>query len=216
MNELILGISLFCLITLGFVIVYHATKQSLLVWLTLLPCFILTATGLYWYYGGWSSLKSLNTQRLLSQFKTPLAVAQQLKQQLDNTPASAHGWYLLGRVYMSQNHWRQASAAFTKAAHLQPNTALYQVSCLQATLELTNWQFSKKIHNSLQDIITAHPDQPEALALLAMDYYKKQHYKQAIIIWQKLLKKVPSNSETALTLHQAMVAAQNMLDKSNT
>ncbi|OGV31631.1 MAG: hypothetical protein A3E88_04460 [Legionellales bacterium RIFCSPHIGHO2_12_FULL_35_11] len=220
MTELVLAICLLGLITFAVMIIWRALHTSKTLLLTILPIFILTMIGTYWYFGGWSlfigynkkQLHEQQTQALLAKFKNPLDLAQKLQQQLNDTPASARGWYLLGRLYMSQNDLHKAQRAFAQAMHLKPKNVIYTVSYLQSNWELNGQKFSTPMRAKLNDLLRHHSSRTnDVLALLALDCYTNRRYQQAINIWQKLLQKLPPNSATALGLHKAIAKARIML-----
>ena len=102
--------------------------------------FLLFVVALYWHWGGWFAWQQEKTkqaraeqvQALIKQFKTPEALIQKLKQQLSDAPESARGWYLLGRLYSSQNDWKSARLAFQHATRLKPHQQRYQMNSIYA------------------------------------------------------------------------------------
>ncbi|OGV28156.1 MAG: hypothetical protein A3F18_04475 [Legionellales bacterium RIFCSPHIGHO2_12_FULL_37_14] len=56
--------------------------------------------------------------KILSAFKTEAELIEALRKRLDHTPKSAHGWYLLGRLYKSVNEHEKARSAFAEAKRL--------------------------------------------------------------------------------------------------
>ena len=71
-------------------------------------------------------------QAMLKQIKSPDELIRKLRAKLDDTPNSAKGWYLLGRLYNTQNNHALAVEAFTKAHQFEPNNEQYTVNYAHA------------------------------------------------------------------------------------
>lgn len=128
MNEgwLLLGFLLLCLFAL-FLIVYPFRKSPILC--VILGLIVLVAFGLgYCQWGNWPtwSVYSKETRRqqralaILKSVSGPEELIQRLKSKVGEHPEKAQGWYLLGRLYASQNQWDNAIAAFRKAYQIEP------------------------------------------------------------------------------------------------
>lgn len=181
----------------------------------LLPVFAVSAFLMYGYFGSWhqwnhylqTQKKQQQIQALLAKMKSPEKLITKLKAQLDNHPSSARGWYLLGRLYVSQNRWQPARDAFAQSLQLQPDEAT-AVNYALSLWQLNQRRINADIRNRLQEIIQNNPDQPDALAMLAMDAYEHKQYSPALTYWRRLLKSAPENSEEAQALKQAIAQAE--------
>ena len=178
----------------------------------------------YRQWGGWDAWthfkdKQARTQKaeeVIKQFKTPHELIEKLKSKLDQTPASARGWYLLGRLYSSQNDWTAAKDSFQTAVRLKPENERYKVNYIYALWEFNQQHFDAHIRKNLQRMLLKNPKQPDALAMLAMDAYQEKHYQIAINYWQQLLIITPPNSDAAKALRKAIAKAQAKLGPSAT
>ena len=185
----------------------------------LLIGFIIFVVVLYGQWGGWfawqhdqiKQAKAEQVQAILRQFKSPEVLIEKLKQKLDDTPQSARGWYLLGRLYASQNDWRAAHDAFQQAIQREPSNEHYLMNDIYAKWMINQQQFNPEIRKNLQTLIQQNPKQPDALALLAMDAYQQKNYQQATAYWQELLVLAPSDSEAAGALRKAIAKAQRKI-----
>lgn len=83
-----------------------------------------------------------DVKKVLATIKDPKDLITRLRQRLDNTPASSRGWYLLGRLYLSQNELQQAKTSFKKAITLNPENDTARVSYVQVLLLLNHQQFN--------------------------------------------------------------------------
>ena len=177
----------------------------------------------YEQWGGWHAVKKDQNkqmriqaaQELLKQYKTPDALIEQLKKKISEQPQRARGWYLLGRLYASQGEWSAAQRAFATAVRLKPLNERYAVNDINAIWNANHQQFNDLIRQRLQQLIARNPQQPDALAMLAMDAYQQKHFEQAIQYWQLLLTLTPGDSEAAQALRQAIAKAQGVLKNSS-
>lgn len=141
----------------------------------------------------------------------PQLLIEKLKARLAKEPESARGWYLLGRLYASQNEWQQAFQAYEKAHQLAPDNEEATINYVQSLWHLNHRQFNKEIRELFQLVLQKNPKQPDALAMLAMDAFIRHAYQQAINYWQELLDIVPPQSADAQAIRKAIAkAVQNM------
>lgn len=170
----------------------------------------------YWYWGAWSEWghhqyqleKQQSIQALLKSNDNPAIWIKKLKLKLEAHPNSAKGWYLLGRLYASQSDWEDARFAFAKAKQLQPNHIPIIVNYAQSLWQLNHQKFNDETRNLFREVLKQKPEQPDALAMLAMDAFLRHSYKSAIDYWQQLLNIVPPQSDDAKAIHQAIAKAE--------
>jgi cytochrome c-type biogenesis protein CcmH len=181
------------------------------------------ALGLLWL--GYSALGSFDrwhafvqkqksyddVQRMLQSAESTQALIDKLKLRLDKTPASAHGWYLVGKLYVHQKDMSRAKEAFEQAHQLSPDDDEITVYYAQSVWDLNHQQFDKPTRTLLRALLKKHPTQPDALAMLAMDAYQQRHYKAAINYWERLLSKVPPQSVEAKAIQKAIATANQQL-----
>lgn len=214
---LLAGFFLLIAIALGFAL--YPLRKSLSSMLVIMPIIIAIASLAYWRWGAWDDwhqflAKQINQQKI----KTALATAgtreqiiDKLKQQLKHTPASARGWYLLGRIYASQNEWQNAYRAFEKAHRLKPHDSQITVNYAQSLWQLNHQQFNDEVRGLFQSVLKNDINQADALAMLAMDAYQAHQFQQAIDYWQRLLKIAPPQSPDERAIRKAIIKAQQQL-----
>jgi len=178
--------------------------------------FILPIAG-YMCWGSWFAWKDYQNEltkqeqvntMLKSVEGNPQKLMDKLKERLRQQPESARGWYLLGRLYGSQNQWSQARDAFMKAHQLKPESERVTINYAQSLWQLNNRQFNEDIRGLFQSVLKTNANQPDALAMLAMDAFLRHAYKQAIDYWQHLLDIIPPQSDDALAIRKAIAKAQ--------
>ena len=221
MNEkLLVGLLLSVMLLAGMIALYPLQKKRSFTASLFILVLSLFSLG-YWQWGGFKAwqenIHQQDSQKqlaiLMKQAKGPDAIIKQLNLRLKENPNSAKGWYLLARVYSSQGDWTKALAAFTKAHQLEPENEAYSVYYAQGLWQVNHQEFSETIRSLFITILNKNPNQPDALAMLAMDAFMSHAYEDAIQYWQRLLTMAPGESEEALALRKAIAQAQQKLDQ---
>lgn len=199
-------ISLSVLILLAIAIIIYPYKGTFkrLQFMIVLLFAICVSVG-YWQWGGWQGLTEYNRQQAaLKSFKNPQEIIDKLKQHLNASPTSARGWFLLGRLYASQNQWSEAVDAFNQAHLLEPNNEQTTVNYAQSLWQNNHQIFNATIRALFLSILKANPNQPDALSMLAIDAFQEHDYSTAKQYWTHLLSLVPPNSEDAKAIRKAI------------
>jgi cytochrome c-type biogenesis protein CcmH len=215
MNEwwllgLLIGITL-----LTSILIVYPLRRHLITSLLLVPViFVMAFTGYYYWgsFGKWQDYlvhqeKQKQTDALLKSM-SPQEVIDKLRAKLDDSSKSAKGWYLLGRLYAGQEERQQAVDAFAKAYQLNPDDEQYAVNYAHSLWQLHNRQFTVQITEIFNNLLKNNPNQPDALAMLAMDAFVSHAYEDAISYWQRLLKLAPPQSKEANAIRKAIAKAE--------
>lgn len=219
MNKVALLLGLGGLLMLALLVLNHALRHTKALQSIVAAGFIVASVLTYWQWGSWSQWQDFKQQEakqekiraLLATIKSPEDLARKLKRQLDNSPQSAHGWYLLGRLYASQGQWQKAYTAFAKARALNSDDEAIILNYVQSGWQLHEQQLTEEGSKMLHALLQKNPHQMDALALLAANAYKQGEVKQALFYWQRLLKQVTPQSQEARSLRQMIAKAQNQL-----
>lgn len=174
----------------------------------------------YWHWGHSQQLASYLTlqermqqqQQLQQQFGSVTLLIQQLKTKLKHD-GDARGWYLLGRLYFSQQNFIAAADAFEHANLLQPNQSDYMMQYIQASYLAHHEILTSKAKKLLQQVLATQPDNELGLNILAVDAYKHGDYQTALTIWQRLLPRYPSNSADSQAILAGIQNAQQKINK---
>jgi len=151
------------------------------------------------------------TQQLLDELQTPTAVIARLQQQLQKTPNSAEGWYLLGRLYFSMRQYHAATASFARAYGLKKQDDAIAIQYAEALFFANQKQVTSQIDQLLQQVLHHHANNESAINLLALIAYQQQHYQQAIHYWEQLLPLHSPRSEDGQALLGAIADAEQKL-----
>lgn len=220
-NNLLLICFLILSIVAVFVLLYPLRKGKNRVTTMLLVLVFLVLPMLGYLYWGAGSEWNKYQDKLAKQEQVnvlvksvngdPHAIINKLKKRLQQQPNSAEGWYLLGRLYASQDDWQHAYHAYNKAHDLAPTNEKIVINYAQSMWQLNRRQFNPKIRALFQSVLQKNKHQPDALAMLAMDAFVGHAYQQAIDYWQRLLNIVPPESEDASSIRKAIVKAQQRM-----
>jgi cytochrome c-type biogenesis protein CcmH len=187
--------------------------KSLLVFIGIV--FISLSLGFYWQQGSAKALlsyehareQSLKSAQFLAKMGGSSKIIAALLAQVQQHPQDAHGWYLLGRLYFSDNQFNAAIAAFTHANDLQPKNSDTELSLAEA-LYLNQPKNSQQATHLVTQLLQREPNNAGALNLMALLAYQAHDYQQAITLWQSLWVQMPANSDTAKALQKAINQAR--------
>lgn len=218
-SEVYLLISFAILLVVALGIALYPLRRHKKIVMLLVPLFTAVIGLSYWHWGAWTdwrthvaeTIQQQQVQALLQTIHGPDELVNQLKARLVDRPKSARGWYLLGRLYASQNKWQPANEAFATAHRLKPLDEQTTVNYVQSLWQLNHQAYNANTRSLLKTLIKNNPNQPDALAMLAMDAYISQDYQQAIDFWQRLLLLAPPQSEEAQAIRKAIAKAQQRI-----
>lgn len=137
---------------------------------------------------------------------TPQQVIETLQQHLAKNPNSAEGWYLLGRLYFTQQQYPESVKAFEKAYALNKKNPDILFQYAQA-LYLTQHTLNGKPAALLEQLLVLQPANSLAINLLAVAAFNDKHYRQAIHYWEKLLPYYSPESADGKALLDAIARA---------
>ena len=206
-------LSLFVII--GSILALYPLRKHRKLCFILLPLMLISIGIIYWYCGSWSLwekykynlVQQKNVRQLLSTENGFDKIILRLQNHLRQHDNDARGWFLLGKLFMSQAKWSDASLALERAHLLNPQDEKITLNAAQSFAMLNNQRLNLKYRKLLDTILQHNPSQPDALMLLAMDAYQRHHYQEAIDKWQELLKILPNESPEAKELRAAIAQA---------
>lgn len=155
--------------------------------------------------------KQMEVKHLLQTMKGTSTLIQKLKQKVRETPEDPKGWYLLGRLYANQQAWPLAVQAFKKAHRLNSDDDATTVNYGQALWQKNKQVFNQEIRDLFQHLLDKTPNQPDALAMLALDYHAQGNFEKAIVLWESLLMQTMPQSEEATAIREAIAQASRKL-----
>ncbi len=219
MNEWWLLICFLMLLMLALMVAFYPLRKSRVGIMLSAPALIILVGLAYWHWGAWpewihylhENVKQERIQAMMKAMHDPAELIARLKATVEKQPNSARGWYLLGRLYASQNQWQQANEAFATAHQLHPADVKITVNYAQNLWQLHRQKFDDKTRALLKEVLAHNANQPDALAMLAMDAYTRHDYRQAIDYWQALLNLASPQSEETGAIRRAIAKAQGLM-----
>jgi cytochrome c-type biogenesis protein CcmH/NrfG len=176
--------------------------------LNILFIFLLIAifsVGFYGFSGGFKAYREiLFSQKAVQQLPNVQSLIQQMEAHLQKNPTSSEGFYLLGRLYLSQQNFSKAYVAFEKANQLKPHDEKILFNEAQSLWALHDAR-AKAI---LVQVIKLNPDNDAAMNLYAIMAYQEGAYEKAIKIWEDLSEKYADDSEERKIFLAAIAKAQ--------
>lgn len=204
-------------IAIGIVVFPFRHHKKLVI--TLAPILLIALWGAYYHWGSgkaWTSYltrqqKQERVKKMLASMEGVQGVVAKLQAHLYSKPEDAKAWYLLGRLFLRQDKPLEAKNAFQRAYELQPNNIQYEVNYAQSLWLANRQKFNLIIRNIYLKVLQQDSEQPDALAMLAMDEFQQKNYQKAIQYWQMLLQQMPTQSEDAIAIRKAIEKAHKKL-----
>lgn len=191
-------------------------QRSYLTGLLLIILFPIIALLFYWQWGNYSlysQWKSSQQQaalvkQTLAHLGTTENIIAALQEKLRQDPQSARGWYLLGKLYMSQQQFKNAAVALANANHLQPQQVEIMQTYAESLFFSENEKLSSQAKTLLSNVLAQNPNNIQALNLLALGAYRAGDFQTAIKQWEKLVSYFPEGSNDQQSLLMMIAAAE--------
>ena len=179
----------------------------------------IVAVCLYLHWGSSRSLalamvekkQAAQVKQVVQQLGSAENVINALKAKLQQNPDSAQGWYLLGKLYLSQQQFSNAVAAFAKANSLQANNPDILVNYASSLFFSHKETLPSSAEKLLQQALKLQPANVDALNLTAIAAFREKRYQIAVDNWQKILSQLPANSSDAQNIAIMNAQAQQHL-----
>ncbi len=189
--------------------------KSRWLWIVL-GLFPVLALTLYIFLGNWRVLENhwrqqaleKQVQNKIAAIKDPQQLIDELKAHLQEKPKSAEGWFLLGKLYLTQGQSKEAENALQAAYQLAPNQANYLLTFAEAYLLNHQNRLSPALQSALSDFLKENPNSVTALNFLAIHAYETHRYHQAVQYWQQALSQVEEGSPDSENLLKMISVAQ--------
>jgi cytochrome c-type biogenesis protein CcmH len=133
-----------------------------------------------------------------------------LAKRLETNPSDGPGWSMLARSYSSMEKYAEAGDAYAKATALLPNDADLWAEYAFANAMANGRQLQGKSLELVNKALKVDPENLKALELAGSAAFQAKDYKRAIEYWQRLLNKVPPNSEVAESVNKRLEEAKSL------
>lgn len=192
----------------------HKLKISIKLLLVIFP---LMTIGMYLIFGHSGQLQQFWTRQSqeaaikqqVASIKDSQQLIKQLRDHLKQQPASAEGWFLLGKLYLSSQQYENAENSLKKAWQLKPNNHDYLLAYAKANFFNQHNHLTPAVEVALKSVLESITQPVDALNLLAVNAYQNKDYRQAVKYWQQALALVPPDSPDSRTLLDMISQAQS-------
>lgn len=131
-----------------------------------------------------------------------------LAKRLEQNPGDLEGWKMLARSQMSLEKYGEASSAYAKATALKSDDADLWADYAFALAMASDRKLEGKPVELIQKALQLDPQNAKAMELAGSAAFEARDYKRAIEYWQKLVERVPANSEVANSLNERINMAK--------
>ncbi|MFO1206458.1 MAG: c-type cytochrome biogenesis protein CcmI [Burkholderiales bacterium] len=129
---------------------------------------------------------------------------KQLAARLASEPDNLEGWVLLGRSYAALGRYPEAVAALRRAVELKGDDPDLLVDYADVLAMAAGQSLEGEPLQVLEKALALDPDHGKALALAGTAAYERGDFAGAIRSWERLLKKVPPDSEGARAIQASI------------
>jgi cytochrome c-type biogenesis protein CcmH len=133
-----------------------------------------------------------------------------LAKRLQSNPSDAQGWAMLARSYSSMGKFAESVGAYTKATELTPNNADLWAEFAFATAMASGRSLEGRPVELIDQALKVDPENLKALQLAGTAAFQAKDYKKAIDYWERVLKRVPPNSEVSEAIQARINEAKTL------
>jgi cytochrome c-type biogenesis protein CcmH len=133
-----------------------------------------------------------------------------LAKRLESNPNDAEGWMMLARSYSSMEKFSEAANAYAKATELTPKNADLWAEYAFAVAMAGGRSLEGKPTELINHALQVDPENAKALQLAGSAAFQARDYKKAVDYWQRVLKKVPADSEVGQTITERINEAKTL------
>ena len=135
-----------------------------------------------------------------------------LAKRLEANPNDGPGWTMLARSYSSMEKYTEANDAYAKATALVTNDPDVWAEYAFASAMANGRQMQGKPLEFINKALSLDPNNLKALELAGSAAFQARDYARAIEYWQRLVSKVPPDSEVAQSVAKRIAEAKTLMD----
>jgi cytochrome c-type biogenesis protein CcmH len=138
------------------------------------------------------------------------ANVDKLAKKLELNPNDPQGWVMLARSYSSLDKFSESANAYAKATELNPKDADLWAEYAFATAMAGGRSLEGKPMELINHALKVDPENAKALQLAGSAAFEAKDYKKAVDYWQRVLKKVPADSEVGKAITERINEAKTL------
>ena len=135
-------------------------------------------------------------------------MTEKLASRLEKQPNDPVGWMMLGRAYKALERYTDAVHALQQAEKLEPRNADILVEYAEALALERGRTLEGEPTRLLERALQIAPDNEKALTLAGAAAFGRNDYAGAVRYWQRLVAKLPADSELAHALSTGIAEAK--------
>jgi cytochrome c-type biogenesis protein CcmH len=135
-------------------------------------------------------------------------MTEKLASRLEKQPNDAVGWMMLGRAYKALERYSDAVSALKQAEKLEPRNPDILVEYAEALALERGRTLEGEPTRLLERALQIAPDNEKALTLAGAAAFGRNDYANAVRYWQRLVAKLPADSELAHALSAGIAEAK--------
>jgi cytochrome c-type biogenesis protein CcmH len=133
-----------------------------------------------------------------------------LAQKLQSNPNDVQGWTMLARSYSSLEKFGDAANAYAKAVELSPKDADLLAEYAFSTAMANGRSLQGKPMELINRALQIDPENAKVLQLAGSAAFETKDYNKAVDYWQRVLKKVPPNSDVGQAISERINEAKTL------
>jgi cytochrome c-type biogenesis protein CcmH len=138
-------------------------------------------------------------------------IADRLAAHLRQQPKDANGWFMLGHVYMQQDHYPEAADAYGRAEQFAPENPDVLLSYADALAMTQGGRLAGKPEQLVDRALQVSPNNTTALWLAGMAANQRGDYAEAVKHWRRVEDMVRDDPKTLKEVRGLIVAAEKSL-----
>ncbi|MDD9195531.1 c-type cytochrome biogenesis protein CcmI [Aliivibrio sp. S3MY1] len=189
--------------------------------------FIMISYGLYFKFGNIDKIEkwqevSARLPELSKQLMNPEGVSLSdsemkdltlaLRTKLHHEPKDAMGWFLLGRIGMSNRDIDTSIGAMKKAYALEPTNVEIKLGYAQALMLSGDDAKADQAKKMLKQVLRSDSTNLRALSLLAFSSFERQDYKGAVSAWKAMQMLIGPDDSRYEMLTRSIERAQSKIN----
>ncbi len=133
-----------------------------------------------------------------------------LAKRLQTNPSDTQGWIMLARSYNSMERFGEAAGAYAKATELKPDDADLWAEYAFTSAMANGQRLDGHPMELIQQALKVDPENAKALQLAGSAAFQDKDYKKAIEYWERVLKRVPADSEVTQLITERINEAKTL------
>ncbi|MBC8029560.1 MAG: c-type cytochrome biogenesis protein CcmI [Pyrinomonadaceae bacterium] len=136
-----------------------------------------------------------------------------LAKRLEQNPDDVNGWKMLARSYSIMEKYADASNAYRRATELKADDADLWADYALAKTMASGQQMQGEPMELVNRALKIDPENPKALQLAGGAAFQAKRYREAVAYWERVLKKLPPDSELTQALKLKIDEAKSLASK---